>query len=98
MQILMDLAIGQLYEKIAVLEGYVSEVPTWKEKGIDPTRRTNRICYDIKSMWRIKGMPPEQKSELSGVIRHLIEAMEKEYKDEAGGERHFSTFEVKPRK
>jgi|GEM_PF-3061472 hypothetical protein len=29
-------------------------------------------------------MPPEQKSELSGVIRHLIEAMEKEYKDEAG--------------
>ncbi|MDP9290384.1 MAG: hypothetical protein M3P08_19605 [Thermoproteota archaeon] len=55
MQILMDLAIGQIYEKIAVLEGYVSEVPTWKEKGIDPAKRTNRVCYDIKSMWRIKG-------------------------------------------
>ena len=84
MQILIDLAIGQIYEKIAVLEGYVSEVSTWKEEGIDPTNRTNRICYDIRSMWRIKGMPPEQKSELSGVIRRLIEKMEKEYKYEAG--------------
>jgi hypothetical protein len=91
MQILIDLAIGQIYEKIAVLEGYVNEVSTWKEKGIDPTKRTNRICYDIKSLWRIKGMPPEQKSELSGVIRRLIEAMEKDYKYEAGRIKDAST-------
>jgi hypothetical protein len=91
MQILIDLAIGQIYEKIAVLEGYVSEVSTWKEKGIDPINRTNRICYDIRSMWRIKGMPPEQKSDLSGVIRRLIEAMEKEYKEEAGRIKDAST-------
>ena len=83
---LSDMAIGQVYEKIAVLEEYIDEVSTWKNKKVDTGSRTNKICYDIRSMWRIVGrMSPEQRTELSSVIRRLIERMEKEdYQAEAG--------------
>jgi hypothetical protein len=82
---LIDIALGQVYEKIAVLQEYITDVLRWKIKGIDPVRKTDRICSDIKSMWRLQRlMPPEQKSELSGIIRRLIEAMEKDYEEQAG--------------
>ncbi len=61
-----------VYEKIAMLHGYIDDVSNWRDSRII----TNKICFDIESLWHIKSVIGDNEiAELSAAINSLTKLM-----------------------
>jgi hypothetical protein len=65
-------------EKIAVLYSYANNVPTWKDKTLDPQLMERQILSDISSIARVtNNIGYSQWREVLKVLMSLIESMDK---------------------
>jgi hypothetical protein len=79
-----------VYEKIAMLYGYTNDIPNWWDSKII----TNKICFDIESLWHIKSAIGDNEiAELSAAINSLMNAMkskDKSFEEDADRIEHKS--------
>ena len=77
--------LGQIDEKIAVLNGHITEVPNWKNKDKEYVNIiTNKIVADITSISRIRNdVSDDQRIRINEQLIRLINAMKKDNHDTA---------------
>ncbi|NAL76916.1 hypothetical protein DYY65_01475 [Nitrososphaera sp. AFS] len=77
-----------IYEKIAMLNGYINNVSDWKDSKII----TNKICFDIEALWHLKSTIGDNEiAELSAAINSLTKAMKsKTFEEDADRIEHKS--------
>jgi hypothetical protein len=82
---LKRLMLVQIDEKVAMMDGYISEIPDWKKDGKSPdyvNAITDKINSDLKSVYRIKNeINQDQIIELKYRGKKLVNLMRNEQYD-----------------
>ena len=82
---LKRLMLVQIDEKVAMIDGYISEIPSWKKDGKSPEyvdAITNKINSDLKSVYRIKNeINQDQIIDLKQRGKKLVNLMHNEQYD-----------------
>ncbi len=75
---LRNSTLSTIDEKIAVLYSYANNVPTWKDKKLNPQLMERQILSDISSIARVRNnIDYSQWREVIKVLTSLIESMDK---------------------
>ena len=75
---LRNSTLSRIDEKIAVLYSYANNVPTWKDKKLNPQLMERQILSDISSIARVRNnIDYSQWREVIKVLTSLIESMDK---------------------
>jgi len=82
---LKRLMLVQIDEKVAMMDGYISKIPDWKNKTNSHeyvATITNKITSDLKSVYRIKNeINDDQIIDLKQRGKRLVNLMQKEQYD-----------------